>query len=70
MVTFAVDDVTPATDPLPTQPLGELYADALVMGGDPVMRVIVPNGVHHSWTRPDAPMRAIARWSSHPTRSG
>ncbi|MEU7821556.1 DUF4419 domain-containing protein [Catellatospora sp. NPDC049133] len=56
MVTFAVDDVTPAAGPLPTRPLGELYPDALAIGGDPDLPVladqdgsgqaVVLNGVH------------------------
>ncbi|RSM78679.1 DUF4419 domain-containing protein [Kibdelosporangium aridum] len=46
MVTFPVDDVTPATEPLPTQPLSGLYPDALAIGGDPARRVVVPDGVH------------------------
>lgn len=46
MVTFPVDDVTPATEPLPTQPLSELCPDALAIGGDPARQVVVPDGVH------------------------
>ena len=46
MVTFSVDDVTPADAPLPTRPLGELFADALAVGGDPVLPVLDPDGVH------------------------
>jgi hypothetical protein len=46
MVTFRVDDVTPAAVALPTQPLGDLFADALAVGGDPGLPVLVPNGVH------------------------
>ncbi|WP_155370220.1 DUF4419 domain-containing protein [Catellatospora vulcania] len=56
MVTFPVDDVTPAAGPLPTRPLGELYPDALAVGGDPELHVLgssdegvqllLPNGVH------------------------
>lgn len=46
MVTFTVDDVTPAARPLPTQPLFDLSPDALVFGGDPGTRVVEPNGVH------------------------
>ncbi|MCE7003956.1 hypothetical protein LWC34_14115 [Kibdelosporangium philippinense] len=38
--------VTPAAEPLPTQPLSELYADALAIGGDPARAVVVPDGVH------------------------
>jgi len=46
MVTFPVDDVTPAAEPLPTQPVGGLFPDALAFGGDPTLPVLVPNGVH------------------------
>src|SRR4051794_6153938 len=46
MVTFPVDDVTPAADALPTQPLGDLVKDALVVGGDPALPLLVPNGGH------------------------
>jgi hypothetical protein len=44
MVTFPVDDVTPATDILPTQPLADRFPDALVVGGD--TEVLEPDGVH------------------------
>ncbi|WP_203897118.1 DUF4419 domain-containing protein [Virgisporangium aliadipatigenens] len=46
MVTFAVDDVTPAASPLPTRPVGGLFPDALAYGGDPALPVIEPDGVH------------------------
>lgn len=46
MVTFPVDGVRPATEALPTQPLGDLFADALAIGGDPASLVLEPNGVH------------------------
>jgi hypothetical protein len=46
MATFPVDDVTPATQPLPTRPLGELTPHALVIGGDPSLPVLVPTGIH------------------------
>jgi hypothetical protein len=46
MVTFAVDDVTPAGAPLPARALGELFPDALAVGGDPALRVLDPDGVH------------------------
>jgi hypothetical protein len=46
MVTFAVDDVTPADAPLPTQPLAELYPDAIAVGGDPALPVLADTGVH------------------------
>jgi hypothetical protein len=46
VVTFAVDDVTPAAEPLPTRPLSHLLPDALAIGGDPAMRILEPNGVH------------------------
>lgn len=44
MVTFPVDDVTPVTDALPTQPFAAQYPDALVAGGD--TPVLAPDGVH------------------------
>lgn len=44
MVTFAVDDVTPVTDPLPTSATADLFPGALATGGD--ARVLEPNGVH------------------------
>ncbi|GAA1401098.1 DUF4419 domain-containing protein [Catellatospora coxensis] len=43
MFTFPVDDVTPAAEPLPTRPLRELYPDALAIGGDPELQVLVDN---------------------------
>jgi hypothetical protein len=46
MVTFPVDDVVPAAEPLPTRPLRELFPEALVTGGDPSVRVLAPDGVH------------------------
>lgn len=46
MVTFPVDDVTPAARRLPQRPLGELFPDALVVGGDPALPVLEPDGVH------------------------
>jgi hypothetical protein len=46
MVTFPVDDVVPAIDTLPTQPLRDLFPDALVVGGDPRRPVLVQSGVH------------------------
>ncbi len=46
MVTFRVDDVTPAAEPLPTVPLAELWPDALAVGGDPALPVLAPDGVH------------------------
>jgi len=46
MVTFRVDDVTPAAEALPTRPLFDLAPDALAFGRDPATRVIEPNGVH------------------------
>jgi hypothetical protein len=44
--TFAVDDVTPATERLPTQALRELAGDVLALGGDPEVPVIDHEGVH------------------------
>ena len=46
MVTFLVDDVTPAGTRLPTQPLHALFAEAFVTGGDPALPVLDPDGVH------------------------
>ncbi|GAA3293153.1 hypothetical protein GCM10020218_069510 [Dactylosporangium vinaceum] len=46
MVTFAVDDVTPAGAPLPVGPVGALFPDALVIGGVPGLAVLAPDGVH------------------------
>ena len=46
MAIFRVDEVSPATVRLPTRPLNELFDDALVIGGDPAMPVLVPDGVH------------------------
>jgi hypothetical protein len=46
VVTFPVDDVLAATDLLPTQPLGDVFAGALVVGGDPALPVLAPDGVH------------------------
>ncbi|MEV4131788.1 DUF4419 domain-containing protein [Dactylosporangium sp. NPDC049742] len=46
MVTFGVDDVTPAAAPLPTRPLGGLFPDALAVGGDLGLAVLEPDGVH------------------------
>jgi hypothetical protein len=44
MVTFRVDDVTPAAEALPTRPLSDLTPDAMASGHAP--QVIEPNGVH------------------------
>lgn len=46
MITFGVDDVVPATEPLPTQPLHETFPEALAIGGDPALAVLRPDGVH------------------------
>ncbi len=45
MVAFSVDDVLPA-QALGTRPLGELCKDAIVVGGDPALPVLAPDGVH------------------------
>jgi hypothetical protein len=45
-ITFAVDDVIPATAGRPTQTLRELAGDVLALGGDPEVRVIDHEGVH------------------------
>lgn len=44
MVTFPVDDVAAASDALPTQPFGDLFGNALVIGGDRALPVLVPDG--------------------------
>ncbi|MEV4410420.1 DUF4419 domain-containing protein [Catellatospora sp. NPDC049609] len=46
MVTFQVDDVTPAAEALPTVPLAGLWPDALAVGGDPALPVLASDGVH------------------------
>lgn len=46
MVIFRADEVSPATLSLPTRPLDELFDDALVIGDDPALPVLVPDGVH------------------------
>ncbi len=46
MITFAVDAVTPAAEPLPTIPIRLLREDALWSAGDPDLPVLKPNGVH------------------------
>jgi hypothetical protein len=46
MVTFLVDDVVPAAQPLPTTPLAGLFPEALAIGGDPTLPVLAPDGVH------------------------
>ncbi|MDG4796083.1 hypothetical protein [Micromonospora sp. WMMD1082] len=40
MLTFPVDEVIPATESLPTRPLGELFGDPLVSGGDPALPTV------------------------------
>jgi hypothetical protein len=46
VASFPVDNVVPAGDVLPTLPLGELFTDALAVGGDPALPVLAPDGVH------------------------
>ncbi|MGY0234260.1 DUF4419 domain-containing protein [Longispora urticae] len=46
MRSFPVDDVTCAPDLLPTRPLGELFTESLVVGGDTALPVLEPDGVH------------------------
>ncbi|MFI0451393.1 DUF4419 domain-containing protein [Actinomadura sp. 6N118] len=46
MAIFPVDDVVPASEALPARPLRDQFPDALVLGGDPAMRVLEPDGVH------------------------
>ncbi len=45
-IRFAVDNVTPAVERLPTQRLADLYPDAVCLGGDPDAEVIEPTGTH------------------------
>jgi hypothetical protein len=46
VISFPVDAVTPATEPLPTRPLGSFHEDALWTAGDPDLPVLAPDGVH------------------------
>ncbi|MFD0599689.1 DUF4419 domain-containing protein [Catellatospora coxensis] len=46
MITFPVDDVAPATEPLPTEPVSGLFPDALAFGGDPSRPMLASDGVH------------------------
>jgi hypothetical protein len=46
MLSFPVDDVAPVLDVLPSRPLGELFPEALTIGGDPARPVLAPDGVH------------------------
>jgi hypothetical protein len=46
MPRFAVDEVEPAKEALPSQPLRALYPDALAIGGDPELHVIAHGEVH------------------------
>jgi hypothetical protein len=46
MATFPVDDVVPAAQALPTSAVGELWPDAIVIGGDAELAVLEPDGVH------------------------
>jgi hypothetical protein len=47
MITFAVDDVKPASEPLATRPLATHYArTALAHGGDPKLPIIDHGGTH------------------------
>jgi hypothetical protein len=39
MVTFAVDDVAPAPEALPTRSLADTLTGALAVGGDPALPV-------------------------------
>ncbi|GAA1595547.1 hypothetical protein GCM10009678_91920 [Actinomadura kijaniata] len=41
-----MDDVVPAAEVLPTVPLGDLFPEAMVLGGDPALPVLQPDGVH------------------------
>jgi hypothetical protein len=46
VVTFPVDDVLAVTDVVPTVSLPDVFAGALVVGGDPARNVVVADGVH------------------------
>ncbi|WP_433199760.1 DUF4419 domain-containing protein [Dactylosporangium sp. CS-047395] len=46
MVTFAVDDVSPADARLATRPAGTLFPEALAVGVEPGLEVLEPDGVH------------------------
>ena len=46
MTVFAVDDVAAVRTRLPSRRLGDLAGDVLVMGGDPDLLVLEPDGVH------------------------
>jgi hypothetical protein len=46
VITFAVDDVEPAKDRLPTKPIASLREAALAHGGDPTLAVIDHGNVH------------------------
>ncbi|WP_433199766.1 DUF4419 domain-containing protein [Dactylosporangium sp. CS-047395] len=46
MVTFAVDDVTPADTRLATRPAGTLFPEALAVGVEPGLEVLEPDRVH------------------------
>ena len=70
MVTFGVDDVIPATGLLPSQPLGEVFGDALVVGGDPTLRVLVPDGVHPLLDAVGRRSPTIGAWCCPRTRCG
>lgn len=45
-VTFLVDDVPRASEPLPTRRLAETHGDALAFGGDPDLRVVDHGATH------------------------
>jgi hypothetical protein len=46
MTVFTVDDVAAVRTRLPSRRLGDLAGDVLVMGGDPDLLVLEPDGVH------------------------
>src|SRR5262252_1347464 len=46
MMRFAVDEVVPARDHLPTRPMSDRYRDALAVGGDPSTPVIDHGATH------------------------
>jgi hypothetical protein len=46
MVTFVVDEVSPASEALPTRPLRERFPEALTIGGDPATPIVDHGAVH------------------------
>ncbi len=46
MVTFEVDEVSPASEALPTRPLRERFPEALTIGGDPATPIVDHGATH------------------------